>query len=106
MSTTHENRCIDDVPRDSVDKIFGDVTGRSKWLKMAEIQDEFLKKGWDAEDDETLFQSHVVSRTNGWTAVQIWGFQTIDGQRRYCRNIVISKGDKRATFRFVYDYEG
>ncbi|KAK4086658.1 LCCL domain-containing protein [Purpureocillium lilacinum] len=107
LSSTKEARCLDDLPRDHSDWLFGNVKGQSSWVSVDDITDEYLKKGWLSEGDgKTLIRSHVVSQDNGWTATQIWGFQDINGERRYCRNIVIAKGDQRAEFRFVYNYEG
>ena len=107
LSSTKEARCLDDLPRDHSDWLFGNVKGQSSWVSVDDITDEYLKKGWLSEGEgKTLIRSHVVSQDNGWTATQIWGFQDINGERRYCRNIVIAKGDQRAEFRFVYNYEG
>lgn len=50
--------------------------------------------------------SFVENVDSGWTAEQIWGFMDIEGERRYCRNIVIRKKDERVNMRLVYDYQG
>lgn len=118
VSTTQEKRCLDNTFRDHDDKVFGEVRGRSQWVSVEDIEDEFLKNGWDVESDSSkeLIESYVESRTRDWVATQIWGFQTVDGERRYCRNILIQtvkRNDKneieeflqRHDFRFVYDYE-
>lgn len=104
LKSTQENRCVDDTFREHDDWLFGNVKGKSKWLKLDEIEDVYLSDNWDADNEQFLW-SHVESLGNGWTADQIWGFQTIDGERRYCRNILITKDDERAEFRFVYDFE-
>ncbi|KAF3360272.1 hypothetical protein VdG1_01232 [Verticillium dahliae VDG1] len=110
---TTENRCLDLEFREHADWLFGSCRGQSDWRSPAEIEDEFLKKGWlegDAESTGPQGKSHVCSHVenvdNGWTATQIWGFQEIDGQRRYARNIVVAKDDKKVEFRLVYDYLG
>ncbi|CRK33349.1 hypothetical protein BN1708_001037 [Verticillium longisporum] len=110
---TKENRCLDLEFREHADWLFGSCRGQSDWRSPAEIEDEFLKKGWlegDAESTGPQGKSHVYSHVenvdNGWTATQIWGFQEIDGQRRYARNIVVAKDDKKVEFRLVYDYLG
>ncbi|CRK42021.1 hypothetical protein BN1723_018960, partial [Verticillium longisporum] len=108
---TKENRCLDLEFREHADWLFGSCRGQSDWRSPAEIEDEFLKKGWlegDAESTGPQGKSHVYSHVenvdNGWTATQIWGFQEIDGQRRYARNLVVAKDDKKVEFRLVYDY--
>jgi hypothetical protein len=112
LTGTSEKRCLDFRLRDHTDWLFGHVRGRSRWITAADISDDFLKNGW-LEDGgekcgpagETHILSHVESADNGWTATQIWGFQTVDGARRYCRNIVVAKGDEKIEFRLVYDYQ-
>lgn len=91
--------------------MFGTVKGQSKFIAVEDIQDPFLAKGWlEGEEEkkgpngESHILSHVESLDNGWTATQIWGFQTVDGKRRYCRHIVVAKGAEKVEFRLVYDY--
>ena len=105
LSSTHERRCVDDVWRDHSDWLFGNVTGKTRWVSLDEVDDEHLKKGWEIEGEGKAFiLSQVESKDNGWIARQIWGFQVIEGERRYCRNIVVTKGEERAAIRLVYDY--
>lgn len=105
LTSTQENRCLDDTPREHTDWLFGTVRGRSKWLSLDEVEDAYLKSGWEVEGDGKFILSHVDSVDNGWTATQIWGFQKVDGERRYCRKVVVAKGESRAQFRLVYDYD-
>ncbi|KAM3444563.1 hypothetical protein NHJ13734_001377 [Beauveria thailandica] len=106
---TEERRCLDNTFRQHSDWLFGNVRGRSRWVGVEDIEDAYLKAGWLVEGGESgskeLIESHAESEDYGWTADQIWGFQEVDGERRHCRNIVITKGEQRAEFRFVYDYE-
>ncbi|KEZ46449.1 Uncharacterized protein SAPIO_CDS0776 [Scedosporium apiospermum] len=113
LKGTREERCLDNTFRPHSDWIFGSVRGQSRWISLEEVEDEFLKKGWTIDDAEEAgpegkkhVLSHVESVDNGWTATQIWGFQEVKGERRYVRNIVIKKGDKRVDMRLVYDYLG
>ncbi|SPN96699.1 uncharacterized protein DNG_00219 [Cephalotrichum gorgonifer] len=112
LTSTHEARCLDSVFRDHEDRIFGKVKGQSSFVSLDEIDDEFLRTGWlegEAERTAPGGKDHLLSHVesvNGWTATQIWGFMEIEGERRYARNIVIKKGDKRVNMRLVYDYEG
>ncbi|KAL1869313.1 hypothetical protein VTK73DRAFT_3180 [Phialemonium thermophilum] len=108
---TTEKRCLDDTWREHSDWLFGHVRGRSRWIAASEIDDAFLAGGWlegeeerGGPDGQTHILSYVESLDNGWTATQIWGFQTVDGERRYCRNIVVAKGSERVEMRLVYDY--
>ena len=105
LSSTHERRCIDGEWRDHQDWLFGEVKGRTWWTGVDGIDDEFLRQGWEADAGELLV-SHVESKGNGWTARQVWGFQVIDGVRRYARNVVVTKGSERAAIRLVYNWVG
>ncbi|KAF7544206.1 hypothetical protein G7Z17_g10125 [Cylindrodendrum hubeiense] len=105
LSSTTENRCIDNTFRDNSDWLFGTVKSRSAFVSLDEVDDEFLKKGWLIEGEGKQFvKSYVESQGNGWIATQIWGFETIDGERRYCRHVMVTKGDERVQIRLVYDY--
>ncbi|KAK2005091.1 hypothetical protein LX36DRAFT_2560 [Colletotrichum falcatum] len=111
LKGTSEERCLDSEFREHSDWMFGSVRGQSMWMSLDEIEDEFLKKGWLGGEAEAVgpagkgyIYSHVESIDNGWTATQVWGFQTIDGERRHARNILVQKGGKRVEIRLVYDW--
>ena len=112
MKGTREVRCLDDNLRPHSDWIFGNVEGRSRWIALDEVEEEFLRGNWLEEksgagpDGKDHIQSFVENVDTHWTAQQIWGFQMVDGERRYARNIVIRKGDKKVEMRLVYDYLG
>ncbi|KAK4105400.1 hypothetical protein N658DRAFT_417558 [Parathielavia hyrcaniae] len=111
MKGTTEKRCLDSAFREHSDWLFGHVKGQSKWLAAANITDDFLKAGWlegDAEkggpNGETHLLSYVESIDSNWTATQVWGFKTIDGERKYVRNVVIAKGEERVELQLIYDW--
>ncbi|KAF5025309.1 hypothetical protein F66182_2642 [Fusarium sp. NRRL 66182] len=105
LSSTQENRCLDDTFREHSDWLFGSVKGRSRFITLDEVEDAFLKEGWLAESDVKFIQSYVESVDNGWIANQIWGFEEIKGERRYVRHVLVTKGDKRVTAKLIYDYQ-
>merc|ERR1712000_717432 len=43
LTSTHEKRCLDDVFREHSDWLFGTVKGKTKWVTLDEVTDEFLK---------------------------------------------------------------
>ncbi|PHH54280.1 hypothetical protein CFIMG_003905RA [Ceratocystis fimbriata CBS 114723] len=112
---TRENRCLDGLTRSHEDHIFGKVEGYSKFLERSEINDVDLEKNWAPEDEERAGpenKAHILSfvrnldEGKGWEATQIWGFQIVDGQRRYCRNIRVTKPGAQTLYaRLVYDYK-
>ncbi|KAJ5911264.1 uncharacterized protein N7473_000567 [Penicillium subrubescens] len=105
-SPSTELRSLDNVARDHSDWLFGDVKNQVRWTAPEEIDDDYLKSGWLSEEGgKFLIYSQETSVGKGWTATQVWGFQTVEGERRHCRNIVIQKEAKRVEFRFVYDWQ-
>ena len=105
---TSELRTIDGKASDHEDHVFGKVERSSEWASVSTFKDgendEFLKDGW--LDDEVLLNK--VEAKNGWTAKQVWGFQNVnDGgveERRYVRNVAVTKKDKTVKAKLVYDY--
>ena len=105
LSNTHEKRCLDDTFREHSDWLFGKCRGRSAWVSLDEIDEAHLKSDWITEGEgKNFILSHVESVDNGWVARQIWGFQTIDGERRYTRNVSVTKGDKKVEIKLIYDF--
>ncbi|KAL9051699.1 MAG: hypothetical protein Q9162_005849 [Coniocarpon cinnabarinum] len=102
---TTEIRHLDWKESDHDDHVFGKVRGKSRFIKVADVDDPFLKSNWREETDKgDAIESYVVSVDNGWIARQIWGFQDKDGKRMYARNIVVTKGSDRKEIRLYYDY--
>ncbi|KAI1465683.1 uncharacterized protein F4812DRAFT_437105 [Daldinia caldariorum] len=125
---TAENRCLDYVFREHSDWLFGKVRGRSRWVGAGElaalveaedgefrktgvVEDAFVARDWlEGEEEkggpegETHILNHVESLDAGWTALQVWGFQNVGGERRYVRNVVVAKDGKFVNFKMVYDW--
>jgi hypothetical protein len=63
--------------------------------------------GEEYGDGEGLYiQNFVVNKDAGygWTAEQVWGFEIVQGERRYTRRIVVAKDGKYQMIRFVYSF--
>lgn len=114
IKSTPEARVLDWKVRPHKDATFGDVEGRSRYIDSRKLEPEFgaefgeyLGKGWDADEQ---VQSYVVNPGNQWIANQIWGFQDVDGERKYVRKVVVRKtsGSEPETemTNLVYDYLG
>ncbi|KAI8957803.1 hypothetical protein F5Y11DRAFT_338343 [Daldinia sp. FL1419] len=124
---TAENRCLDYEFREHSDWLFGHVRGRSKWIgpeelaahvgpegearKTGVVEDDFAARDWLEGDEEkggpqgeTHILNHVESLDAGWTALQVWGFQNVGGERRYVRNVVVAKDGTFVNFKMVYDW--
>jgi len=123
LSTTQENRTLDWAERDHADRIFGKVQGRSRLFKTGEYQMEgpgspedaaFLRaeKLKDGQTDSRFLDNeHVqswVKNVDGgdWIAEQVWGFEEVNGERRYTRRVIVWKNGQEQRARLVYDYKG
>lgn len=122
LSTTQEDRILNWTEALHDDKIFGQVRGKSRMFK----KEDFSMAGPGGPDDATFLQglklkdmktdtaflddehvqSYVESVKGGWTAEQIWGFESIDGKKYYTRRVVVRKEDKVQRVRLVYDFKG
>ncbi|KIK70835.1 hypothetical protein GYMLUDRAFT_52036 [Collybiopsis luxurians FD-317 M1] len=109
---TKEERILDWSERNKEDSLFGHIIGRSRRVKLDEIDDDYLKTGWTADAIEHGFiQSLVSSDTQksgtSWVANQIWGTEEIDNVRRYVRHVFFTgPGGEEIRGRLVYDYTG
>jgi len=110
VATTIEDRTIDWTFREKEDRVFGKVKGRTRWVDVEAVDDEFLRNGWDGkwleEAKGEVIQAYVesVGKDPNWIADQIWGFESIDGGRRYVRHVVARKGSEVHKIKTVYDW--
>lgn len=69
---TEEKRTLDSVERGHKDHIFGNVVGKTKRCKVEEVEDEYLKTGWEtAMVEEGVIDSYVVNKEVDWVAHQV-----------------------------------
>lgn len=103
---TTEERKLDWSEREHSDHIFGNVVGQSRFLPPDSelIEDPWLKEDWLPEGE--VVESLAINKEAGWTALQIWGFAEVDGQRYYTRRVRASKGDEVVRVRLYYDWLG
>lgn len=125
-----EKMALDWSTWEKKDVLLGPYQGKMGWCTAAELSTEeeddgarFLRGtilkdgggnngGWCDDDGKAgeAEKSHVrmllESSKNGWVAEHVWGFEIVDGQRRYTRRLVGRKGDRLEMARLVYDYLG
>ena len=98
---------------DTDDPFFGMLKTEAKWVKKRDVEDLYLKHGWEGDDD-LVFAASRQAKEGGWIARQVWGFQNIDGDRYWCRKIVVTGGGQgeggsvegKEEVRMVYDWQG
>ncbi|KAF9502546.1 hypothetical protein BDN71DRAFT_1500661 [Pleurotus eryngii] len=112
LAGTREERVLNYEERTHNDHVFGHVIGKSRRIPVADVEEEFLKKGWTEETiTNGAIESYVESDTpksgTSWIAKQIWGTEAIDGVTRYTRHVYFTGPDgKVIEARLVYDYAG
>jgi len=107
---TSENRTLDWVERHKEDGIFGQVVSKTRRTTVDELSDGHLKGEWlpDTVKDgviHTIAQSDTEHSGLVWTAEQVWGFESINGERRHARRVKFSykDGEEVHELRLVYD---
>ncbi|KAK0478298.1 hypothetical protein IW261DRAFT_1551663 [Armillaria novae-zelandiae] len=111
ISGTSEKRSLTWTERENNDDIFGYVIGKSRRVKLGELEEEFLKAGWTEDTVEHgVIQAYAASDTpksgTTWIANQTWGVEEVNGERRYARHIKFAgPAGEDIQARLVYDYE-
>lgn len=105
LPSTKDMYQLDWLAREIKDPVFGNVRDRARWLRLAELEDEFQKDGWEEGTDELmeLFTEHADIHA---TTSQVCGFGTLNGERRYIRRLVVKKGEECRRLLVVFDYVG
>ncbi|VDC01899.1 unnamed protein product [Peniophora sp. CBMAI 1063] len=91
------------------DGLFGPVKAQARRVRLDELEQPFLKTGWTADAVEHgVIQTRTTSTGDKhWVIDQIWGFEDMQGERRYVRKIYLINDDgKKLEKRLVYDYMG
>ncbi|KAI0008808.1 hypothetical protein F4779DRAFT_417164 [Xylariaceae sp. FL0662B] len=125
-----EARCLDYEFREHSDWLFGHVRGQSRWAGPADLaalvadkraggrlppagtnDADAVTSDWlEGESEaggpagESHIWNYVESLDAGWTVVQVWGFQTIGGERRHVRSVVAAKDGKFVSIKLIYDW--
>jgi len=98
-----EDLYLDDAEYEREDDIWGNFTLSAKKTSVDNlgVDDEFLKDGFDHKE---VVYIKSVNDEYKWTAIQVWGFETINGERRYVRHIRLEHRGGVDHFKIVYDY--
>lgn len=100
---------LDGAVREETVPIFGTIAMHADYVKAGAIAEEELL-GYEIEgmkDGEKVAIREVTKSVHsGWETVTVWGFEEVQGERRYCKYCVTTKDEKTATARLVYDYRG
>jgi hypothetical protein len=114
IKTTPEHRVHDDAWGDEYsDPIFGKSRSRHRRVKISSLKEDdlvegLLKGGWtqDIFEGDELIDGIVESLNYGWVARLAYGFEDINGERRFVRRTIVTKGDQVRSLRMVFDFKG
>ncbi|KAI6008310.1 hypothetical protein F5J12DRAFT_892291 [Pisolithus orientalis] len=114
ITAASDHFILDWQERTVTDSSFGSLTVKTRRVSPELIENEFLKAGWSEDTVVDGVIHNIVSndpKNSGdgytWESEQVWGFQVVDGERRYVRLVSLTssgKTDGPFHFRGVYDY--
>ncbi|KAJ6473300.1 hypothetical protein DFH09DRAFT_470235 [Mycena vulgaris] len=101
-----EDRALDWRDRAREDPLLGPVVSRIRRVKTHGLEPRFLRMGWTPDTLKYgVLHYRVCNDARKWVAVETWGIEEIEGQRRFCRHIEFSGPDgKDVEAHLVYDY--
>ncbi|KAF2442157.1 hypothetical protein P171DRAFT_433716 [Karstenula rhodostoma CBS 690.94] len=119
LKGTSEHRALDWKYRSHSDWLFGEVQGRTRLTTLEAVRKEaqeaggvtasdaeFVTQGFLAETEEgETIEGFVVNDGKKWTAWQIWGFATVNGERWLVRSFAVRRKDKDEVVRVRLCYE-
>ncbi|KAJ5083254.1 hypothetical protein N7456_012681 [Penicillium angulare] len=102
-----EDRTLNGEPNKFAHTLFGNVSVRTKWQSVKELNDidEYLAKGFE-DGTEDLIYSETEHVDQDLITHQAFGFQEINGTRHHTRHIVVKKGEEVVRATLAYDYLG
>ncbi|RPD64978.1 hypothetical protein L226DRAFT_541575 [Lentinus tigrinus ALCF2SS1-7] len=108
---TNEHRILDWTEREHEDHIFGAVLSKSRRVTLDDVEREWLKRDWldesfaDGHIIYTCAKSDTAKSGRTWSSEQVWGFETVNGEKRYTRHVYFEgPASEIITIRLVYDY--
>jgi hypothetical protein len=122
--TTQENRTLDWQDNYHLDEVYGNCHHRSRLFKKT---GQFQMQGPGSAEDAAFLRgeklldgttgSGFLDEENMQTCIrnvgdsgllteQVWGFETVNGERRHTRRVVTWTGAIPHRCRVIYDYKG
>ncbi|KAG6353645.1 hypothetical protein INS49_005353 [Diaporthe citri] len=99
---------LDGQTRHDTVPIFGAMSMKASYVSRAEVSEE-ATLGREIEDPvggdgRVAIEERSGGVNTGWQTVATWGFEEVNGERRFCKYCITTKGDQKAEARLVYDY--
>ena len=104
---TTEQYVLDGEWRTNKDAFFGEVRGRSQWIELDEAKSKGVEGDWEDSDDGKAILAEGGSTDGKWEAFRIWGFEAIEGERRYTQSVNVWNNEgEEVKGKMVYDFAG
>jgi hypothetical protein len=93
LPSTTEKFVLNWEANELYDRFFGNCRDRTRWIAAKELEEQYLKEGWEEGTSEVIqvFTDHLDVDV---TTDQAWGFEIVEGIRRHTRRLVVRKGGK------------
>ncbi|KAM3445572.1 hypothetical protein NHJ13734_000273 [Beauveria thailandica] len=103
-----EKRVLNWEPVELNHTLFGNIRGRSRVVRVGELDDEWLRGGWEEGTDEVLHFKTEHMDSKGVVTQQVLGFVRVDGVRYQARRVLVTTEgvDKNVEITIIYDYLG
>ncbi|KGO77679.1 Calycin [Penicillium italicum] len=106
LPATQEKRILNWEPVELKHGLFGNIRGRSRICKLADLDDEYLRQGWEGSTEEVMQFKTEHLDSKGVVTQQVGGFIVLDGTRYHTRRVLVTKDDgERLEAKLVYDYQ-
>ncbi|KGO41359.1 Calycin [Penicillium expansum] len=107
LPATQEKRVLNWKPVELTHGLFGNIRGRSRICKLADLDDDYLRQGWEDGTEEVMQFKTEHLDSKGVVTQQVGGFIVLNGTRHYARRVLVNKEDgERLEAKLVYDYQG
>ncbi|TLS21195.1 uncharacterized protein PpBr36_10639 [Pyricularia pennisetigena] len=101
---TEEDYVLDAQYREGTVPIFGTISVQARFLPMSKLDDEGLRTQLEEGGTGDVVIEEKTTSKLGWECRGIWGFEKIDGERRFVRTNFTKKGGEQVTAKLVYDF--
>ncbi|KAJ5239496.1 hypothetical protein N7468_004115 [Penicillium chermesinum] len=107
LPVTQEKRVLDWKPVELHHGLLGNIRGRSRICKLADLDDDYLRQGWEDGTEEVMHFKTEQLESKGIVTQQVAGFIVLNGTRYHARRVLVTKEDgERLEAKLVYDYQG
>nr|QJY30859.1 hypothetical protein [Discosia rubi] len=106
---TANSYVLDGKLRTDTVPIFGAMSMRAQYVSSVEVSSEdVLGREIEkpiASDDRVGIKEVTEGVNTGWKTTALWGFERINGERRFCKYCITTKEGQNVQARLVYDYK-